>query len=160
MYDVGSLTCIKGKMNQYMYKEILDIKLCETTEYMPIDERNIVFQYDRDPKYMAKSVQEWLKLQPYQVLDWSVQSPDLNPIENLWAILKQQLRNEYEFPPRNLDELWEKIEKQWYAIPLEVRKNSGEYAQTNYSRFKCKRLMDKVLNIYKTLILYYFLGGV
>lgn len=59
-------------MNQYMYKVILDIKLCETTENMPIDERNIVFQYDRDPKYMAKSVQEWLKLQLYQVLDWSV----------------------------------------------------------------------------------------
>ena len=106
-----------------MYKEILDIKLRETTENMPIDERNIVFQYDRDPQYMAKSVQEWLKLQLYQVLDWSVQSPDLNPIENLWAILKQQLRNEYEFPPRNFDELWEKIED---AIPLRVRKNLVE----------------------------------
>ena len=70
MYGVGSLTCIKSKMNQYMYKKILDIKLRETIENMPIDERNIVFQHDRHPKHMAKSVQEWLKLQPFQVVDW------------------------------------------------------------------------------------------
>ena len=44
MYGVGSLTRIKGKMNQYMQKEILDIKLRETIESMPIDKRNIVFR--------------------------------------------------------------------------------------------------------------------
>jgi len=42
---------------------------------------------------------------------------DLNPIENLWAILKKQLQDDYDSSPCNLDELWDRVEKQWYAIP-------------------------------------------
>lgn len=126
VYGLGSLSRISGRMNQYMYQEILNTKLRETVENMPIHERNIVFQHDRDPKHMANSVQNWLQLQPFQVLDWPAQSPDLNPIENLWAILKRQIRDEYDSPPRNLNELWERVEQQWYAIPQEICTNLVE----------------------------------
>ena len=54
VYGVGSLSRVNGRMNQYMYQEIFNVKLRETIENMPIDERNIVFQHDRDPKHMIK----------------------------------------------------------------------------------------------------------
>ena len=78
------------------------------------------------PSTWQKACKNGWNCNHFRFLDWPAQSPDLNPIENLWIILKKQLRDEYESPPRNLDELWERIEEQWYAIPLGVCKNLVE----------------------------------
>lgn len=72
VYDVGSLIRIKGRMNQYMYSEILDVNLRETIQSMLIE---LYFgTIEIDPKHMAKSVQKWFGMQPFQVLDWPAQS--------------------------------------------------------------------------------------
>ena len=45
-----------------------------------------------------------------QVMVWSPQSPDLNPIENLWQAVKECPKN---ISPRNLDELKGHIKEVW-----------------------------------------------
>ena len=40
---------------------------------------------------MAKIVTKWLNDSGVKVLDWVGQSPDMNPIENLWSYLQLKL---------------------------------------------------------------------
>ena len=48
------------------------------------------------------------------VMDWPTQSPDLNPIENLWTDVKEAANNE---KPKNQQELWNVEENAWNNIP-------------------------------------------
>ncbi len=82
--------------------------------------RGWVFQHDNDPKHTARITEEWLCKKQIKVLVWPSQSPDLNPIENLWRELKLRVSQRQ---PRNLTDLEKICVEEWAKIPPAVCAN-------------------------------------
>ena len=114
-YGCGLLMQIDGKVNQTLYKEILEVGLSSTICFYDMDHRRVIFQQDNAPIHNVKSMKQWFKQQTFCLLQLSAQSPDLNPIEHMWALVKRRL-NQYENAPSDLLELWDCIQEIWYAI--------------------------------------------
>ena len=53
--------------------------------------KSFVFQWDNDPKYKSKLALEFYEKNKIDKLDWPPYSPGLNPIENIWGIIKQEV---------------------------------------------------------------------
>lgn len=53
------------------------------------------FQHDNLPLYTAKGVHDFILENVISVMDWPPRSPDLNPIENVWKLLKAEVHRRY-----------------------------------------------------------------
>ena len=112
---VGPIFQTTNKMNAVEYKNILEnVLLPYAEEDMPL---RWVFQQDNDPKHTSKLVKKCIEDQKINLMTWPSQSPDLNPIENLWCDLKKKLSKQ---TFSNKEQLWQCVQKTWYEIPKET----------------------------------------
>lgn len=79
-----------------------------------------ILQEDNDPKYRSKLCTEWKEQSGIVTLDWPSQSPDANPIENVWALLKHKFRGKRVC---TLKQLTRQIRLIWRSLPKEYAVN-------------------------------------
>jgi hypothetical protein len=89
--DVGELAIVEGIMNAKGCVHILRGNLKKSVRKLGIQD-SYLFQQHNDPKHTARITREWLLYNDRGLLKTSPQSPDINPIENLWLLLETKIR--------------------------------------------------------------------
>ena len=114
-YGKSDIAFVKGNQKAVNYVETLENYLFTTTDNFP--GRTIIFQQDNATTHKANATTQFLNAKNIRTLAWPARSPDLNPIENLWADIAKKVYgggNQYNC----VNDLKRAILTAWTQIPL------------------------------------------
>jgi transposase len=126
---VGAFVSFKGKSSIFIFKEkemlnsakyesLLRLKMIPDAKKLYGSTKNFIFVQDNAPSHKTKEIKNFFESNKINYLeDFPPCSPDLNVIENIWAILKNEVSKT---EPKNLLDLKKTIKKCWENIPLSL----------------------------------------
>jgi uncharacterized coiled-coil protein SlyX len=109
---LGYLYIFNENMDGSMLKCILGTHLVESAE-LHFDVEHAEpwwFLQDNDPKHKSVLVRTWLFNNGIQCIDFPPYSPDLNPIEHLWADLARRVE---QYQAETMEELQDIVAEEW-----------------------------------------------
>ena len=124
-YDwAGTLERIHSWFTLDIYEQILTNVMIPSAWELYL-EGTLHFQKDNHPVHTAVRIHGWFNRRPdIDLLEWLPNSPDMNPIENVWARVKGILRFNWAEPSvRTLDELWNRVLNAWQDVATDLFHN-------------------------------------
>ena len=115
---IGRVQVLQGNVTAEKYiNSVLQPKLFQSAKDIfgqdRVDRRDFIFQQDGAPCHTARRTTQWFEDNGVEVMPWPGNSPDLNPIENLWARLKKLVVQQ---KPSNRNELIACIIRSWFHV--------------------------------------------
>ncbi len=110
---IGPLSFLKSTVNAAIYQEILE-HLHASFCWQALWRCWFHFPAGLGTCPHCQGTKSWFNDHGVTVLDWPANSPDLNPIENLWSIVKRKMRDTR---PNNADDMKATVKETWASIP-------------------------------------------
>ena len=113
----SNLVLVVGTLNAERY--ISDVLQAEVLPFLRETPDVFALQQDNAPTHVASSTLSYLRDQNIMLLSWPPFSPDLNPIEHVWAWMKKRVGQKN---PQNLMDLAIAILEVWRTLPKKLSK--------------------------------------
>ncbi len=130
---VGPQCFLKSTVNTAIYQEMLEHSMLPSADKLYGD-ADFILQQDLAHAHTAKGTKNRFNDHGVTVLDWPADSPDLNPIENVWGIVKKKMRDTR---PNNSDD-----RRHDWAVP----QADCLHATPHWCSNLCKRRPNQVLS--------------
>lgn len=115
------LVIVEGRLNATRYiEEILQDHVVRYAEF--IGAESFLLMQDNARAHSAQCVEQYLFDVGIRKIQWPARSPDMNPIEHVWDMLKRRVKRSLN-PPQNLRELKTALVAAWEEIPQMDIKN-------------------------------------
>ncbi len=111
---VGPLCYLKSTVNAAIFQDILEHFMLPSSDKLYGD-ADIIFQQDLAPAHTAKVPKDGSMTMVLLCLTGQKTRPDLNPIENLWAIVKRKKRDTR---LNDADDLKAAVKETWASLHL------------------------------------------
>jgi hypothetical protein len=113
---VGQAEIFVGEFNAAKYVDILQHNLLQTALHF-YPKEHWWMQQDNAPQHTSHLAQRWFHNHGVDLIDFPPYSPDLNPIENLWSILKARIEDRL---ARTVDEVERILKEEWETLGKEL----------------------------------------
>lgn len=108
-YEFKDLYIFSENMNAEKYINILKEKI------IPNYKQDYYLLFDNDPKHKSKKAMKFIMNNNIKYIKFPPNSPDLNPIENIWSLNKNNVKSKISVSCHEFEEIiydeWEKIDQ-------------------------------------------------
>ena len=105
-----------GTFTQHTYRAIIDAHILPFKRDTHENSNAFTLQEDNSGPHRARSIATYLQNKDMNRMKWPAQSPDLNPIENVWGLTKGHLRKQPR-PPKSPIDLFNILSTIWNSRP-------------------------------------------
>lgn len=116
---VTPIVRIEGRFTAAKYARIIRSHVTPMMDRFGEDGSPRIFMQDNAPQHKAGTVMSLFSRQRFELMDWPAKSPDLNPIENIWA---RMIHNWPQIHPRNSENLHNAVVERWRSMGENQRK--------------------------------------
>ena len=107
------LICVEENITAQVYADMLEHDFfAKWEDDLP---EGYIWMQDNASPHAAAFMKAYLENKEIRVLNWPPHSPDLNPIENVWAMMCQTMYHQGK-SYTNTEDLWEAIKDAWQKI--------------------------------------------
>lgn len=111
---VGQLCELNGRLTSVKYIDILEeYMLPHAYAHHGTEHNSFIFQQDGASAHRARATLNWLDNLGVQLMQWPAISPDMNPMENVWGVMAQEVYSHGRRQFMTIDDLRQCVHQTW-----------------------------------------------
>ncbi len=112
---------IEGRITGQVYRDFIEDNVYPIMQHLAVNP--VIFQQDNAPAHAAHATMAWFAEHDVEVLPWPSNSPDLNPMENVWAWMVRKVYDNGARQFYSIPALKAAILNAWSDLPMSMVQN-------------------------------------